>query len=142
MIETLTPAVIAVATLILKKAFEKTGEKLGEAVSNQATQLLQLIQRKPLPKTSAIDKADQPIDFGQAVLEVESVATTDAELATSVNQLAASVQADPQLAQLIAAYATKLQQTPPTTIQNYTKLADEIKNVFQGNTFNAPVTFN
>lgn len=142
MIETLTPAVIAVATLVLKKAFEKTGEKLGEAVSTQASQLWQLIQRKPLPKTSAINQADQPIDFGQAVLEVESVATTDVELATSVNQLAASVQADPKLAPLIAAYATKLQQTPPTTIGNYTKLADTIQNLFQGNTFNAPVTFN
>jgi hypothetical protein len=142
MMEPLTPAVIAVATLILNKAFEKTGEKLGEAISSQAGQLMQLIKRKPLPKTGAIEKADQPIDFGEAVIEVEAVSSNDAELKEAVGRLAAIVKADPQLAQLIPAYATALQQSQPSTIQNYGKLADEIKNVFQGNTFNAPVTFN
>ncbi|UBF23714.1 hypothetical protein K9N68_18265 [Kovacikia minuta CCNUW1] len=68
--EPLTPALIAVATLILTKAFEKTGEKLGEAVSSQAAQLMQLIQRKALPRTAAIEQAAQPVDVGQAVLEV------------------------------------------------------------------------
>ncbi|UBF24183.1 hypothetical protein K9N68_20990 [Kovacikia minuta CCNUW1] len=56
--EPLTPALVAVATLILKKAFEKTGDKLGEAVSSkvsdQAKHLMQLIRHKALPQTSPL----------------------------------------------------------------------------------------
>ncbi|MBW4472625.1 MAG: hypothetical protein KME45_19965 [Stenomitos rutilans HA7619-LM2] len=140
--EPLTPALIAVTTLILKKAFEKTGEKLGEAVSVQLSQFVQLIQRKSLLKTAQIEQADQPVDMGQAVLEVETVSATDPELAQAVTQLAESVKADPRLSQLMPAYAEALQTARPTTIKNYGKLAEEIKNLFQGNTFNAPVTFN
>lgn len=136
MLEPFTPAVVAVATLILKKAFEKTGEKLGEAISSQANQLMQLIQRKPLPKTGAIEKEDQPIDFREAVIEVEAVSTTDAELKETVEKLAAIVKADPQLAQSLPAYATALQQSQPSTVQNYGKLAEKIGMVVQGGTVN------
>ena len=38
----MTTGAIAVGTLILKKAFEKTGDKLGEAVSHQVGNLLNL----------------------------------------------------------------------------------------------------
>jgi len=143
--EPLSTAAIAVATLILKKALEKTGEKLGEAVSHQAAELLQLIQRKNLPQSNAIAQAEQPIDAGQAVLELDAATKSDSELAEGVANLAGAVQAEPTLASAMPAYAEALQTAPPTTIQNFGKLAESLpalKNVFQDNTFNAPVTFN
>lgn len=140
--EPLTSGAIAVAALILNKAFEKTGEKLGEAVSQQIGKLGQMVQRKALPKTAAIEQANQPIDFGQAVLEIEASAATDGELAQTVEALAKSVAADPKLAQEIRAYAAKFQQSPPATMHHYSNQVQEIKNQFQGNVFNAPVTFN
>jgi hypothetical protein len=139
--EPLTSAAIAIATLIFTKASEKSGEKLGEAISTQAGKLLQLIKSKSLPKTSAIETT-QPIDYGQAVLELATAETTDPELAQSVQELVAAVQADPKLAQVVSAYAEALRKSQPSTVQNYSNLAEEIKNVFQGNTFNAPITFN
>ncbi len=36
----------AIASVLLFKAFEKSGEKLGEAISTQISQLLNLIQKK------------------------------------------------------------------------------------------------
>lgn len=143
--EPLSTAAIAVATLILKKAFEKTGEKLGEAVSHQAAELLQLIQRKNLPQSNAIAQVDQPIDAGQAVLELDAATKSDPELEQSVANLAGAVQAEPTLAAAIPAYAEALQKAQPATIQTFGKLAESLpalKNVFQGNTFNAPITFN
>lgn len=134
--EPLSSAAVAVATLILKKAFEKTGEKLGEAVSSQASQLMQLIRRKPLPKTSAIERTDQQVNFGQAVLEVEDAAKKDSELAEAVQQLDAIVKVDPKLAEAISVYSRALQQSPPTTVQNYGKLAEKIGIVVQGGTVN------
>ena len=143
--EPLSTAAIAVATLILKKAFEKTGEKLGEAVSQQAGELLHLIQRKNLPQSSALAQSEQSIDAGQAVLELDTATKSDPELAQSVANLAGAVQAEPTLATAIPAYAEALQKVPPGTIQTFGKLAENLpalKNVFQGNIFNAPVTFN
>lgn len=139
--EPISSAAIAVATLIFNKASEKAGEKLGEAVSKQVGKLAQLVKGKA-PKTAAIEQPEQTVDYGQAVLELESATKTDPELSQTVQELAAAVQADPKLTQLVPAYAEALQRSQPSTIQNYGKLADEIKNLFQGNTFNAPVTFN
>jgi len=143
--EPLTPALVAVATLILKKAFEKTGEKLGEVVSAQAgqlgevvsaqaTHLMQLIRHKPLPQARAIEQTEQPVDVGQAIIEVETVGQSDPELKQAVDELAGSVMTDPKLAPTVAAYAEALQQAQPTTIQNYGKLAEKIGMVVQGGT--------
>lgn len=140
--EPLTSGAIAIATLILNKAFEKSGEKLGETVSQQIGKLGQLIQRRPLPKTQAIEQADQPVNFGQAVLEIETVAETDTELAQTMNELADLIKANAKLTQEIQAYISSFQQSPPATIHHYSTQAQEIKNQLQGNTFHAPVTFN
>jgi hypothetical protein len=70
--EPLTSGAIAVAALILHKAFEKSGEKLGEAVSQQVGKLWQLVRQKPLSTTTAIEQA-KPVNFGQAVLEIETI---------------------------------------------------------------------
>lgn len=131
----MTSGAIAVATLILNKAFEKTGEKLGEAVSQQISRLWQLIRRKPLPKTAAIEQADQPVDFGQAVLEVETVAATDSELTQTLNDLATIVKADPALLKKLQNTAEAI-EAEPTIIQNNAKLAEKIGMVVQGGTVN------
>lgn len=140
--EPLTSAAIAITTLIFTKACEKTGEHLGEGISTQVGKLLQLIQSKSLPQTKAIQQLEQPVNYGEAVLELETSAKNDPELAQAIQTLAVTIQADPKLAPLVASYAQSLQKAPPGTIHNYSKLADEVKNLFQGNAFNAPVTFN
>jgi hypothetical protein len=132
--EPLTSAAIAIATLLFTKASEKSGEKLGEVISTQTGRLLQLIKRKSLPKTSAIETA-QPIDYGQAVLELETAAQSDAELAQTIQQLAAIIQANPQLLKQIQATANAV-ESEPAIVQNQTKLAEKIGIVNQGGTIN------
>ena len=99
--EPLTTAAIAVATLIFKKAFEKTGDKLGEAVSNQVGNLMQLLKKKPLIKTEAIAQAEASADFKLAVSELETVAKTDDEVSQAILAVEAAVKADPDLLQKI-----------------------------------------
>ncbi|WP_375506499.1 hypothetical protein [uncultured Nostoc sp.] len=74
----------------------------------------------------------QPLDYGKAVLELKAAADADTEIAQSVREVEAAANADPQLAPKVQALANGLNSQPATVI-NSTKLADSIKNVFQGN---------
>ena len=133
--EPLTTAAIAVSTLILKKAFEKTGDKLGEAVSSQIGGLMQLFNKKQLAKTEAIAQAETSADFTLAVAELETAARTDYEVSQAILAVETAVKADPQLFQKIQT-AIQAVRDETTLIQNNAKLAEKIGLVVQGGTVN------
>ena len=80
----------AIATLVLTKAFEKTGEKLGENVIEQGGKLMKLLQRKSPDTASAIELVAQrpelaeqhPEIYAVPVLakKIEAVANNDPEI--------------------------------------------------------------
>jgi NADH dehydrogenase/NADH:ubiquinone oxidoreductase subunit G len=122
--EPVTLTAAAIATLVITKAFEKTGEILGEKALEQGGKLLSLLKRKEPTTAKAIELAQtQPLDYGQAYLigqQVEEAAKKDDEIAEAVAALAKEAQ--PQLTQ---------------TIENYQGII--IKggtNTISGNTFN------
>jgi hypothetical protein len=83
---------------------------------------------------TAIEKApEQPLDYGQAILEVESVAKTSPELSQIMTELVKAIEAEPSLKELVN--NTLKSQSQQASVINNQKLADSIKNVFQGNTF-------
>ncbi|WP_414577439.1 hypothetical protein [Anabaena sp. CCY 9402-a] len=134
---TLTAVGTAIATIVLTKALEKTGEKLGEAALEKSNELIaKLRQKNKLPSSLANTpegKAEEALDYGQAVLELKATADTDTEIAQSVREVEAAVNVDPQAAK-VQALANALNAHPAGVINN-AKLAEYIKNVFQGNTF-------
>ncbi|WP_088241949.1 hypothetical protein [Calothrix rhizosoleniae] len=113
----------AIATLVLTKAIEKSGEKLGESVLERGGKLLSLLKRKSPNTATAIEKVvknpelatQQPLDYGEAVLveKVEKAAQSDTEIAAMVQALANTF------------------KSQPSTIQNFTKLAEKIANLYQ-----------
>ena len=130
----LTIAATAVAATMMTKAFEKTGEKLGEKVFDQSEKFLTSLRIKSPETASAIQKVPQePLDFGQAVLEVDALAKTDSELAKTIQVLAATVEQDPnlKLAKIVQEIITTLKSQQPT-VQNMGKLAEKIGLVVQG----------
>ncbi|MEA5583058.1 hypothetical protein VB620_17125 [Nodularia harveyana UHCC-0300] len=134
---TLTAVGTAIATIVLTKALEKTGEKLGEAAIQKSNELIAQLQKKnkvPLLANTPEGNPQQALDYGQAVLELKAAADTDTEIAQSVLEVEAAANADPQVAPKVQALANDLNSQPAGVI-NSTKLADSIKNVFQGNTF-------
>ncbi|MCC5661099.1 MAG: hypothetical protein ACYTXT_13030 [Nostoc sp.] len=135
---TLTAVATAIATIVLTKALEKTGEKLGEAALDKSRELIeQLHNKNKLPLLA--DATQQPLDYGKAVLELKAAADADTEIAQSVREVEAAANADPQ-APKVQALANDLNSQPAGVI-NSTKLADSIKNVFQGNTFTGTNNF-
>ncbi|MGH2415653.1 MAG: hypothetical protein ACRDEA_18565 [Microcystaceae cyanobacterium] len=88
----------AIATLILTKALEKTGEVLGEKALEQSGKLMQLLWQK-FPKTAqTIESIDLPALEGdevyldaEIVKEIDAAVQADAEVAVTVQSLAQTV---------------------------------------------------
>jgi hypothetical protein len=114
--EPLTTGAIAVATVLATKALEKIGENIGDTLSRKTQQFLELLKQR-LPGTfAAIEQApEQPLNYGQAVLEIETAAKTDPNISQVIQELVAAAKAEqnPKIADILA--------TP-----NLEKLADKI----------------
>ena len=131
--EPLTLAATAIAATIMTKAFEKTGEKLGEAVIDQSGKFLSSLKIKSPDTATAIELAhEQPLDYGLAVLEVNTLAEKDSDLANEVQTLAtvAMSDANPRLNQVVQEILDALKSQQPT-VQNFGKLAEKIGLVVQ-----------
>jgi hypothetical protein len=127
-------AIIAIGTVIATKALEKTGEKVGETLWDKTGQFLDTLKKHSPHTVVAIEKApSQPLDYGKAVLEVESAAKANREVDLAVQELVAAAKADPKVASKVQQLETNINSQSAQIINN-TKLAEEIKNVFQGNT--------
>ncbi|MEG4420888.1 hypothetical protein QUA70_20195 [Microcoleus sp. LAD1_D5] len=141
--EPVTMTAGAIATLVLVKATEtateKATEKLGELVVEKADKLLSLLKSKSLSTATAIEfSQQQPLDYSKAVRELQE-ATEDPEIAKAVKE----VGKDAKLAEAVKALTNALQSQPPS-VQNFGKIAEEIKemkthingNVYGGINFN------
>lgn len=141
----------AIATLILTKAVEKTGEELGKKVVEKSERVLDLLRTKFSKLAAAIvTRAEQPpLDVGVAQLdsaiasELAEVAKQDSEIAEAISELeqVAKLNPSPNLAQAIRIIEGSQLGSQAPTIQNFGKVAEEIKAVFQGNVIQNP-TFN
>jgi len=93
----------AIATLVITKAFEKTGEIIGEKAWDEGEKLLVLLKRKEPNTAKVIEQAKtQAFDYGQAYLigqQVEEAAKKDPEIAQAVEAVANEAQ--PQLTNTI-----------------------------------------
>ncbi|MHC5746677.1 MAG: hypothetical protein ACYTXT_33260 [Nostoc sp.] len=120
--EPLTAGAIAIGTVIATKALEKTGEKVGEALWDKTDQFLLTLKKYSPYTVVAIEKAqEQPLDYGKAILEVESAAKANAEVNQAVQELAAAAKAEtnPKIVEIV-------------NMPNLQKLADKIVNYAQG----------
>jgi hypothetical protein len=137
--EPFTTAAIAIGSVVATKALEKTGEKVAETLWQQTGNFLNSLRNESPDTVTAIEKApERPLDYGKAVLETEAAAKANPEVAQRMQELVAMVETEPLLKDLVNSIKSQTQQT---TVINSQKLAEQIKNVVQGNTFNGPVTF-
>ncbi|HEY9626259.1 MAG TPA: hypothetical protein V6C84_03070 [Coleofasciculaceae cyanobacterium] len=120
--EPLTAAMIG--TLILTKAFEKTGEKLGEKVLAEGGKLLALLRHKAPETAGAIEKVAQ-----QPALAEQQPATYGTNALTQ--QMETLAAADPEVKLALQAMADAA-NSQPSMVQNMTKLAEKIGIVNQG----------
>ncbi|MGB6297989.1 MAG: hypothetical protein WBF90_17630 [Rivularia sp. (in: cyanobacteria)] len=95
--EPLSTAAIAIGSVVATKALEKTGEKVGEALWDKTNKFLVTLQKHAPYTVTAIEKApEQPLtlDYGKAVVEVESAAQANPEVNQAMEELAAAAKAE------------------------------------------------
>ena len=144
--EPLTSVAIAVATLLATKATEKIGENIGDALTHKTQQFSEWLKQR-LPGTfAAIEQApEQPLNYGQAVLEIETAAKTDPNISQVIQELTQLAETNPPkdlekfLKEIQAAFANS--QHPQATIfnQNIQKAINAAQNQTidqRGSTFN------
>lgn len=139
-------AAIAVGTIVATKALEKTTEKGTELLLDKAGKFLVTLKKHSPNTVVAIEKApSQPLDYGKAVLEVESAAKANTEVAQAAQELATVAQTHPpsNLAEIlreIKEAVEKSQQSYPSAfIQNIEKAINAAQNQTidqRGSTFN------
>ncbi|MBC6480756.1 MAG: hypothetical protein GDA56_26270 [Hormoscilla sp. GM7CHS1pb] len=92
----LIAATVAYGTLVGTKFLEKTGEKVGEAVLDKCAKFLDSLKLESPDTVMAIEQApEQPLDYGEAVLELYSAAKGNSEVAQTMEELAAAGKANP-----------------------------------------------
>ncbi|MBD2726360.1 hypothetical protein H6G96_08475 [Nostoc sp. FACHB-892] len=131
----LETAAIAVGTIIATKALEKTTEKVTENLLDKTGKFLVTLKKHSPQTVVAIEKApEQPLDYGKAVLEVESAAKANPEVAQAAQELALLTENNPpsNLAEIlkeIKAAVEKSQQSYPSTFtQNIEKAINAAQN--------------
>ncbi|MBC6436314.1 hypothetical protein FM036_46370 [Nostoc sp. HG1] len=142
----LETAAIAIGSIVATKALEKTTEKVTEVLLDKTGKFLVTLKKHSPDTVAAIEKApDQPLDYGKAVLEVQSAAQANPEVAQAVEELALLTENNPpsnwaEILREIKASVEKSQQPYPSTfIQNIEKAinAAQTQTIDQrGSTFN------
>ena len=122
MVEPISATVIS--TLIATKAFEKTGDKLGEGVWALVSKFLSTLKRKDPATAAAIAQVAQT----PALAEQQAQTYGTAALMAKVEEAAKT---DVEVQQAAAAIQTAV-QAQPGAIVNLTKLAEKIVSVNQG----------
>ena len=132
--EPFTTAALAVGSVIATKALEKTGEKVGEVLIDKIGKFIESLKEQSSTAVTVIERAlEEPLDYGEAVIQVESAAQANPKVNQAMQELAAAAKADPKVASKVQKLETNL-NNQPGGVTNYTKLAEIIKNVFRGNT--------
>jgi hypothetical protein len=126
---TLTAVATAIATVLLTKSLEKVGENIGGVAWEQSGKLVEQLHNKnklPLLTTNLNEQA-QPLDCGEAVLELKALADKDSEIAQAVIDVeAAASKEQPETVKKIQELAENI-KSQPSVVNQFAKLAEEIK---------------
>ncbi|MEG3900295.1 MULTISPECIES: hypothetical protein [unclassified Microcoleus] len=134
--EPVTMTAGAIATLVLIKATEtateKATEKLGKLVVEKGDKLLSLLKIHSQSTATAIALSQQkPLDYNQAVLELETAKKKYPEVAKAVEEVNTEVNASPETAEKVQSAINYL-NSQPSNSQNFINTIEKSVNLVQG----------
>lgn len=91
--EIFTASAIALATGVTMKVLEKTGENIGEGLHEKTSNFIRFLKRQSPNTVTAIEESpNQPLNYGEAILEVETAVNNDENLAQALQELVKAVE--------------------------------------------------
>lgn len=127
--ELLNTTAISLGSVIATKAYDKAGDAVVNTVFDKAKKFLQSLRKQSPEIVAAIEQADeQPLEYGQAVLEIEAAARSNSEVAEAMQELSAAAKAQPpsSLDEILQKIMESI-ESKSSKIENYEKIAKEIK---------------
>lgn len=144
--EPLLTAALALGTIIGTKALETSTEKTVVTLLDKTKQFLTNLKQESPTTVTAIESAPAtPLNYSEIIPAIQAAADQAAsekrpELWAQIEELAALGLQEPKISPHIQKAVNHLIQSNPSIVNN-SKLADEIKYLFQGNTIINP-TYN
>ncbi len=120
---------MALAAVLGTKALEKTGENIGQVVWDKSSKLMKYLKQESPDTVTAIEQAsEQPLDYGQAVLEIQEAAANP-DVAQTIQELAAAVEENPhpKLTEVLEEIREVLKSPESEDEKNANIVAKEIK---------------
>ncbi len=143
----ITAVATAIATIFFTKAIKKTGENLGEFLSDKTKILIGKLSSKSAKVKGLLEAEEQqPLQIGEAILEVKQIADREPEIAEAILEVEKAAKDEPNSKfqdeiNQVKQEAAKLEVQQPT-IQNMTELAKNIGVLNQGTIENLTINQN
>ena len=110
-IEPITTAAIALATIVFRKAAEKSGENLGQLLSDKTENLVKKLAGR-FSQNIDLEENRRSLQNQEAILKIEALAEHDSELARSIEEVAteANKESNPQFRELLREFVAEAEQ--------------------------------
>ncbi|MEP0914201.1 hypothetical protein NDI45_25160 [Leptolyngbya sp. GB1-A1] len=117
--ESITLTAAAIATLVLSEAFKEVGKTLGKGTVEAGGKLARLLREKRPETARALAAEEDTPDYKTAVVEVETLAHQDTEVAAAIRSVIEAMQAQPQGQQIVNSFVQKAANVynAPVTIE-------------------------
>lgn len=130
----LTAAAIAVSTVVTINTLEKTGENIEEVLKNKTSAFLSSLKQASPEAVSDLEKVpDQFFDYDRVIVEVESAAINNDQVAQTLEDLVTVFQNNPseKVLEIINEVVESLKKHPHDQVKvaSFSKLADSLKNL-------------
>jgi hypothetical protein len=87
---TITTVATAIATIFFTKVIEKPGENLGQLLWDKTQNLVARLQGKSEKIAGLLEGSQQqPLDYGEAILELKALADKNPEIAQVIKEVEA-----------------------------------------------------
>ena len=127
--EPLTTTALAVGILVGTKALQKTTDNITQVVWDKGVKFLESLKQVSPDTVTAIENSpDQPLDYGEAVLEIQEAAANP-DVARTIRELAAAVEENsyPKLTEVLEEIREALKSQQSEDDKNATISAKEVK---------------
>ncbi|MEP0916340.1 hypothetical protein NC981_05890 [Leptolyngbya sp. DQ-M1] len=118
--EPMTFTAAAIATLVFSETFKEVGKTLGKGALETGGKLVRLLWEKRPGAAKALQAGEETPEYKEAIVEVETLAQQDTEVAAAIRAVMEAMQVQPQGQQIVNSFVQKAANVynAPVTIEN------------------------
>ncbi|MBD2367419.1 MULTISPECIES: cytochrome c-type biogenesis protein [Leptolyngbya] len=105
--EPMTFTAAAIATLVFSETFKEVGKTLGKGTLDAGGKLAKLLWEKRPGAAKALAAGEEAPEYKDAIVEVETLAQQDTEIAAAIRAVIEVMQAQPQSQQIVNSFVQK-----------------------------------